>query len=70
MAVFSKSYFHHAVKVSLVVGSVLFLINNGEVILKEGMTGRRWVMAMLTYMVPYLVSVHGRVSSEVGKVKK
>lgn len=69
VAVFTKSYFRHAIKVSLVVGSLIFLINNGEVLFSEGMTPRRWLTASLTYLVPYLVSVHGRVSSEYRALK-
>lgn len=62
-AAFSLPYFQQAIKVSLVVGTLLFLINDGEVLFTEGMTGKRWITALFTYLIPYLVSVHGRFSA-------
>lgn len=53
-----------AIKVALVVGSVLFIINHAGAWLTGTMTTQRWVSAFLSYIVPYLVSIHGRVSSE------
>ncbi|HLL54377.1 MAG TPA: nitrate/nitrite transporter NrtS [Myxococcaceae bacterium] len=49
-----------AVRVALVVGSVLFLINHGAALLEGGMTPGRWVSACLTYLVPYAVNIHGQ----------
>jgi hypothetical protein len=60
-AAFSPVYFYQSVKVSMVVGTLLVIINNGETIITEGMNAKRWVTALLTYLVPYLVSVHGRI---------
>jgi uncharacterized membrane protein len=52
-----------AIKVALVVGTVLLMINHGTAIYRRAMTGDRWTAALLTYIVPYLVNVHGQYSS-------
>jgi hypothetical protein len=49
-----------ALKVALVVGSLLLVINHGTALIKRKMTADRWVSAGLTYLVPYLVSIHGQ----------
>jgi hypothetical protein len=48
------------VKVALVVGSLLFCINHGAALLKGEMERDRWISAALTYIVPYLVNIHGQ----------
>ncbi len=47
-------------KVSMVVGSVLFAVNHGAAVVAGEMSIDRWVSAALTYLVPYTVSVHGQ----------
>lgn len=49
-----------AIRVALVVGSVLFVINHGAATLDRNMSRQRWVSALLTYLVPYSVSIHGQ----------
>jgi hypothetical protein len=49
-----------ALKVSLIVGSVLFLVNHGAAVIEGEMTTERWLSAVVTYLVPYTVSVHGQ----------
>jgi len=53
-----------AVKVALIVGSILFIINHTGALFTGTMTTQRWFSAFLSYIVPYLVSIHGRVSSK------
>jgi hypothetical protein len=52
-----------ALKVALIVGSILFLVNHGNALLKGQMSRDRWISAMITYCVPYIVSMHGQYSS-------
>lgn len=52
-----------AVKVAIVVGSLLFIINHGGAVLHGEMTASRWLAALLTYLVPYTVSIHGQLSA-------
>jgi len=52
-----------ACKVALVVGTVLFCINHGRAMLQGNMNCDRWLSAGLTYMVPYMVNIHGQYTS-------
>jgi hypothetical protein len=49
-----------AFRVALIIGSVLFLKNHGEALIKGKMNRTRWVSAVLTYCVPFGVSLHGQ----------
>ncbi len=49
-----------ALKVSLIVGSVLFVVNHGAAVIEGEMTTERWLSVVVTYLVPYTVSVHGQ----------
>lgn len=49
-----------ALKVAVVVGSVLFTINHGAAVARGEMTRDHWVSGLLTYLVPYTVSIHGQ----------
>lgn len=49
-----------ALKVALVVGTVLFAINHGSALVQGKMTRSRWVLGLLTYLVPYAVNIHGQ----------
>ncbi|MEG3436065.1 nitrate/nitrite transporter NrtS [Pannus brasiliensis CCIBt3594] len=62
-AVFSPEFAPTAIKVALFVGTLLLTINHGAAIVGGRMTGDRWTAALLTYLVPYLVNVHGQYSA-------
>lgn len=49
-----------AVRVALIIGTVLLAINHGPALLAGSMTPERWISACLTYAVPFLVNVHGQ----------
>ncbi|MCG6135762.1 MAG: nitrate/nitrite transporter NrtS [Nostoc sp. LLA-1] len=49
-----------ALKVSVVVGSILFIINHGSALVKGQMTQDRWISAGITYVIPYMVNIHGQ----------
>ena len=49
-----------AIQVALVVGTLLFIINHGVAVAKGKMTRQRWLSAVLTYVVPYCVNIHGQ----------
>jgi hypothetical protein len=44
------------------VGSLLFLINHGPALLRREMNQERWTSVIVTYAMPYLVSVYGQYS--------
>lgn len=49
-----------ALRVALFIGTLLFTINHGWATANGQMTQSRWVSALLTYCVPFLVSIHGQ----------
>lgn len=51
------------VRVALTVGSILFIINHGYALFNGQMTRGRWFSAVLTYIVPYCVNIHGQMIS-------
>ena len=59
-ALFDRDLMPTALKVAVVVGSILFFINHGEPLMQKKMTRDRWFSALLTYLVPYVVNIHGQ----------
>lgn len=53
-----------AIRVALIVGSILLAINHGSALVNGKMTRDRWLSALLTYCVPYAVSIHGQYSAQ------
>jgi hypothetical protein len=53
-----------ALTVALIVGTVLNLINQGDVVF--GHAPVNWLKLALTYVVPFFVSTHGAVSARLG----
>jgi hypothetical protein len=53
-----------ACKVCLVVGSLLFAINHGAALIAGEMTTQRWISAVMTYGVPYCVSVYSQLANQ------
>lgn len=49
-----------AVRVAIIVGTILFTINHGSALAQGKMTRTRWLSALLTYCVPYAVNIHGQ----------
>jgi len=50
-----------AIKVALVVGTILNLINHFDLLLGAPLTNMTALQVGLTYIVPYCVSTHGQV---------
>jgi hypothetical protein len=63
LCLFNQKMAPGALKVALIVGSVLLVINHGEAILSGTMSRNRWLSVGLTYVVPYGVNIHGQWSS-------
>lgn len=60
LCLFDQELMQTAVKVSVVVGTILFLINHGSAAIKGQMNRDRWISAGLTYLIPYCVNIHGQ----------
>ena len=52
-----------AARTSLIVGTALVAINQGDVLWQAGLAAVSWPKALLTYAVPYLVSTHSAVAT-------
>ncbi len=59
-SLFDRQLMPTAFKVALFIGSLLFTINHGWALLTGKMTSERWISGGLTYIVPYMVSIHGQ----------
>ena len=51
--------FHTAVRVALVVGTILTVVNQGSVMVGGDSTIATWIRVVINYLVPYLVSSIG-----------
>lgn len=48
-----------ALKLAVLVGSLLLCIDRGDALLRHEMTLERWLSVVgLTYLMPYLVNIH------------
>ncbi|MBE9223331.1 nitrate/nitrite transporter NrtS [Cyanobacterium stanieri LEGE 03274] len=56
----TPKYAKKGVKVALFVGTVIFMINHGTALTQGKMTPQRWLSGILSYSVPYFVSIHGQ----------
>ncbi|EKQ67554.1 hypothetical protein OsccyDRAFT_3834 [Leptolyngbyaceae cyanobacterium JSC-12] len=67
-SLFDRDLIPTGLKTAFVVGSLLFVINHGLAFWRGEMSQERWVSVLLTYLMPYLVSVYGQYSyrSKVG----
>lgn len=59
-SLFDKEFILTGFKTAIVVGSLLFLINHGAAFWRREMNRERWASALLSYLMPYLVSVYGQ----------
>ncbi len=59
----SRAVVMRAVKVALVVGTLLALINHGNAILTMSLTSKSLFQVILTYFVPYCVSTWSAVKA-------
>ena len=56
----NPKYSQSAVKVALLVGTILFTLNHGYALWEGKMTKQRWISGFLTYLIPYSVNIHGQ----------
>ncbi len=67
--VFSKQVVQTALKLSIIVGTILGLINHGQDIFALTLSRGQIIQIMVTYLVPYSVSTYSSVSS-IMQIKK
>lgn len=59
----SRQVVKTAIKISLLVGSILALINHGQAITQLSLTRTSFIQILLTYLVPYCVSTYSSVKA-------
>jgi len=62
-SLFDRELIPTGLKTALFVGTLLFLINHGFAFWRGEMNFERWVSVGITYLMPYLVNVHGQYSN-------
>ena len=62
-----KAIVVRGLKFSLVVGTILVLINQYELILTGQISTETWIKIGLTYMVPYVVSTLSSVQAKLNR---
>jgi len=61
--VFSKQIVRTALKLSLIVGTILGFINHGPDIVSNTLSSIQRIQIIITYLVPYSVSTYSSVNS-------
>lgn len=56
---FRPAHLKRTVAVALVVGTILFLINQFDVVITGHATATTWLKAAFTYLVPFAVANYG-----------
>ncbi|HEY9818123.1 MAG TPA: nitrate/nitrite transporter NrtS [Candidatus Obscuribacterales bacterium] len=49
-----------AVRMALIIGSLVFSMNHGKALLQNEMNRDRWLSGSLSFVIPYLVSIYGQ----------
>jgi len=60
---FTRDVVISAIKVALVVGSILVAINHGDAIINAELSFERYLKIILNYLVPYCVSSYSAVKA-------
>ena len=63
-SVFRRATHLRALRIALVVGTILAAINPGDAILGASMTTSAWIKVLMTFCVPYGVSWYSAVKAE------
>ena len=51
-----REHLRRTIKIALVVGTILFLINQADIVLRGDATATTWLKVGLNYCVPFIVS--------------
>lgn len=60
---FEESFRRRALKVALIVGSILAVINHADALLSGEATATVWIKIVLTFVVPYCVATFASVQA-------
>lgn len=66
----SKYCVRRSIKVSLIIGTILALLNHFDAIINNTLTRINIIQIVLTYLVPYMVTTYGSASEAVRMTKE
>lgn len=64
-----KDIFKRSLKIALIVGSILALLNHGDKIISARYTINDIIKILITYLVPFCVSTYSSVAYEINNIK-
>jgi hypothetical protein len=62
-----REHLRRTIRIALVVGTILTLFNQGDVILRGDATALTWIKATLNYCVPFIVSNVGLLAGKLAE---
>jgi hypothetical protein len=68
--VMRPEHLRRTIKIALVVGTILFLINQADVVVRGNATVTTWIKVGLSYCVPFIVSNLGLLAGKRAEVER
>ena len=62
------AFLPQAVRMALIIGSLVFAMNHGKPLLQNEMNRDRWLSGALSFVVPYLVSIYGQTQCQINRL--
>ena len=63
----NPAFVPQAVRMALIIGSLVFSMNHGKALLQNEMNRDRWLSAALSFVMPYLVSIYGQTQCQINR---
>jgi hypothetical protein len=64
-----REHLRQTIKIALIIGTILFLINQADVVLRGDATATTWLKVGLSYCVPFIVSNLGLLAGKRAEAK-
>lgn len=61
----NSAFVPQAVRMALIIGSLVFAMNHGKALLQREMDRDRWISGALSFVTPYLVSIYGQTQCQI-----
>lgn len=63
----NPAFVPQALRMALIVGSLVFAINHGKALMQNEMNRDRWLAGALSFVTPYLVSIYGQTQCQLNR---
>jgi hypothetical protein len=63
----NPAFVPQAVRMALIIGSLIFSMNHGKALLQNTMNRDRWLSGALSFVTPYLVSIYGQTQCQISR---